>query len=150
MIQKLWYKNLSWSGTPYYRYTWEYDSHNEIIRYYYKYSYSYYYYYYRTISDEDTYIFENQYDEEGRILRHAGVEGASYAYEYEYDDAGNLIRKVNINYKGTYKNPDGEVTWEETYAYDELGNLIRGTYKSLSSDYETVTEYTFGDIYVFA
>lgn len=150
MIQKLWYDNLSWSGTPYYRYTWEYDSHNEIIRYYYKYSYSYYYYYYRTFTDEDTYIFENQYDGEGRILRHAGVEGASYAYEYEYDDAGNLIHKVNIYYKDTNKNPDGEVTWEETYAYDELGNMIRKTYKSLSSDYETVTEYTFGDIYIFA
>ncbi|MGN1025100.1 MAG: trypsin-like peptidase domain-containing protein [Faecousia sp.] len=142
--ERLWYQNLTGSGTPYYRCSYEYDSHNELIRQSYKYNW-----YYRYISNSGEYVYENKYDPQGQIIRHIAVSGASYSYEYEYDASGNMTRKVEIknSSKGGYQ--EGEAVMEYLYEYDESGNLIKETKNYFSDGDVRIITYTYGDVYMF-
>ena len=143
-IERLWFQNMTGAGNPYHWYKYEYDSHNEIISQSYKYNWSF-----KSSDSSGVYEYENEYDENGRIIKHIALKGTSYSYEYEYDADGNMIRKVEIQNgkKGGYKS--GKVVTEYEYEYDELGNVIRQINRYTESGKVREITFHFGDVLVF-
>lgn len=130
-----WYKNLTGSGTPYYRRTKEYDDNNGLVYQYYKYNT-----YWRYSINHGEYTFENKYDTNGRITEHTAVEGDAYSYKYKYDSKGNLIEEKAFDedtLKTTYQ-----------YEYDDMGNQIKETI-TYSSERVRVITNTYGEVITF-
>lgn len=134
-VEYCWYKNLTGSGTPYYRRTKEYDDNNGLVYQYYKYN-TYWYY----SSNHGEYTFENEYDAQGQITKHTAVEGASYSYEYDYDKNGNLIEERYLT-KDT-------VSTTYQYEYDDMGNQIKETITYSDESVRVITN-TYGEVITF-
>lgn len=130
-----WYKNLTGSGTPYYRRTKEYDDKNGLVYQYYKYNT-----YWRYYTNYGSYSFENKYDAKGQIIKHTAVDGASYSYEYHYDKDGNLIEERYLQ--------NDTVSTTYRYQYDDMGNQIKKTITYSDESVRAITS-TYGEVITF-
>ena len=141
---RMWYQNLTGSGTPYHKEYYEYDEQGNLTRQYYKYNWYFY-----SSSSSGEYLYRNEYDEQGQIIRHISTKDNAYSYEYEYDEKGNMTVKRQIKndkYGGYAK---GTLTTEYLYEYDEFGNLIRQTNNYLSSGSVRIVTHTYGNVLIF-
>lgn len=88
------------------------------------------------------YIYENTYDEEGRLVRYSYTDkdGFSGSTDFVYDENGNEISTVSQDSSGYH----WENIYDYDYEYDAFGNVIRESY-SASAGYSSVTiyEYTY-------
>ena len=143
-ISRMWYQNLTGSGTPYHKEYYEYDEQGNLTRQHYKYNWYFY-----SSSSSGEYLYQNEYDENGRIIRHISTKDNAYSYEYEYDADGNMTVKRQIDndkYGGYAK---GTLNTEYLYEYDEFGNLIRQTNNYASSGNTRVITHTYGYVLIF-
>lgn len=142
-IERKWYKNLTGTGTPYEQRTFRYDAHNELIEESYKYN-SWYLSKY-----SGKYSYENEYDDQGRIVKCICLNASALSFEYDYDAEGRMTvkRQIRNAKKGGYE--AGELEKEYTYEYNDQGNVIRETTRFAESGDKWVHDYTYANIYSF-
>lgn len=92
----------------------------------------------RYFNGELIYSYENQYDEDGRLIllsKTDAEDGDTLTWEFEYDALGRIVTRTETNYNG-----DGTLDSAYTTActYDDMGYLTRSeTEKTYDEDGET-------------
>ena len=143
--ERMWYQNLTGSGSPYEERYYEYDDQDEIIRESYKYNW-----WFKSNDSTGEYTYENQYDEQGRLVKKICKQASALSWEYEYDDQDRIVvrRDVRNAKKGGYNS--GKVETEYLYEYGDHDKLMLETKRYPESGTERVYTYVYGDIYTFS
>lgn len=89
--------------------------------------------------EDESFVSETVFDEQGNVIRRSSVEGTSTVTN-EYDSAGRLVKTENFDAEGAFKD-------RTSFEYDQEGNLRRSTYMDLNN-VTAVTNYSYEVKYV--